>query len=135
MSSVSIMHPRDAATRSECSAKEKMTTSSPVTVLMSWCILNTFTPATSWTSDSSIGRANSSSCFLTCLMRSLPFSGDNDLPSCRSARVKTPRMRTTKRSLMKMGVDLLRPPSQILLLKANDPITDCCFALCLGKGF
>ena len=83
------------------SAKEKMTTSSPVTVLMSWCMLNTFTPATSWTSDSNIGRANSSSCFRTCLMRSLPFSGDNDFPSCRSARVKTPRMRTTKRSLMK----------------------------------
>src|SRR6202158_5664391 len=55
------------------SAKEKMTTSSPVTVLMSWCMLNTFTPATSWTSDSNIGRANSSSCFRTCLMRSLPF--------------------------------------------------------------
>ena len=30
-----------------------------------------------------------------------PFSGDNDLPSCRSARVKTPGIRTTKRSLMK----------------------------------
>ncbi len=27
--------------------KEKMITSSPVTVLMSWCILNAFTPATS----------------------------------------------------------------------------------------
>jgi hypothetical protein len=62
-----------------------MTTSSPVTVLMSWYILATFTPVTSWTRDSNIGRANSSSCFRTCLIKSLPFSGDNDLPSCRSA--------------------------------------------------
>ena len=29
------------------SAREKMTTSSPVTVLMSWCMLTTFTPVTS----------------------------------------------------------------------------------------
>ena len=78
-----------------------MTTSSPVTVLMSWCMLNTFTPATSWTSETNIGRANCSSCSRPCLMRFLPFSGDNDLASCRLAGVKTPKMRTSKRSLIK----------------------------------
>ncbi len=37
------------------SASVKSTTSSPVTVLMSWCRLNTLTPVTSWTRKCCLG--------------------------------------------------------------------------------
>ena len=53
----------------DASAREKMTTSSLVAVLMSWCMLKAFTPVASWTSDSNMGRATSSSRFRACLMR------------------------------------------------------------------
>ena len=42
------------------SARVKSKTSSPVTVLMSWCKLTTLTPVTSWTIASMSGRAVSS---------------------------------------------------------------------------
>jgi len=65
------LHPQQGALEKRgASVKLKRITSSPVTVLMSWCMLNTFTPTTSWTIDSNIGRANSSSCSRVSLMRS-----------------------------------------------------------------
>ena len=79
-------------------ARVKSTTSSPVTVLMSWCRLNTLTPVISWTIASMIGRAVSISWVRTCLSRSRPFSAGSDLTRCCSAAVKTPWRRTTRRS-------------------------------------
>ena len=52
-------------------ARVKSTTSSPVSVLMSWCRLTTFTPVTSRTIDSRTGRAVSINWVLTCLRSSL----------------------------------------------------------------
>ncbi len=87
-----------AARKQGGSARVKRTTSSPVPVLMSWCRLSTLTPVTSWTIASRTGRAVSIRWVRTCLSRSLPFSAGNDLTSCCSAAVKTPRRRTTRRS-------------------------------------
>jgi hypothetical protein len=47
----------------------KSTTSSPVTVLMSWCRLNALTPVTSWTIASRTGRSVSPKWVRVCLSK------------------------------------------------------------------
>jgi hypothetical protein len=79
-------------------ASVNSTTSSPVTVLMSWCKLSTLMPVTSWTIASITGRAVSIRWVRTCLSRSRPFSAGSDLTRCRSAAVSTPCRQTTRRS-------------------------------------
>ena len=61
------------------SANVKITTSSAVVVLMSWCKLTTFTPVISWTIASMTGRAVSIRCVRTCLSRSRAFFGRQGL--------------------------------------------------------
>lgn len=79
-------------------ASEKTTTSSPVIVLMSWCMLTGLEPVMSLMSVSSAGFAISISWVLTCFSRSRPFSGGSvDTRFC-SAEVKTPCSRTTNKS-------------------------------------
>ncbi len=80
------------------SASLKSTTSCPVKVLISWCMLATLMPVTSSNKASMRGRAVSSRCVRTCLSRSFPFSLGRNLARCRTAAVKTPWRRTRSKS-------------------------------------
>lgn len=79
-------------------ASEKTTTSSPVIVLMSWCMLTGLEPVMSLIRVSSAGLEFSISWVLTCFSRSRPFSGGSVVTRCCSAAVRTPCSRTTNRS-------------------------------------
>ncbi len=82
-------------------AKVKITISSPVAVLMSWCRLTTSTPVTFRTVDSNTGRAASINWILTCLSKFLPLSVGCDWTRCCSAAVRTPCKRIKTRSPIK----------------------------------
>src|SRR4051794_13940918 len=103
------------------SFKVKITTSSPVTVLMSWCRLTSLTPVMSWTVASITGRAVSISWVLTCLRRFLPFSAGSDLTRCCSAAVKTPVSRTTRRSPIRYDCTSFGPRPMYSWLKRPMP--------------
>ena len=65
-------------------------TSSPVMVLMSWCMVTTLTPVTFSTIASMTGRVVSIRWDRTRLSKSRPFSAGSDLTKFCSAGAKTP---------------------------------------------
>ena len=122
-----------ASRKSGDRARVKRTTSSPVMVLMSWCMVTTLTPVTFSTIASRTGRAVSIRWVRTCFSKSRPFSAGSDLTKCCSAAVKTPWRRTTRKIPEQVGVDVLGAPAHVILLEATDSLADGSFDLSLGS--
>ena len=106
------------------SARVKSTTSSPVTVLMSWCRLNTLTPVTSWTIASMSGRAVSIRWVRTCLSRSLPLLGRERLDQLLFGRGQNALEADHEEIADQVGVNVLGPAAHVFLLEAADPFAD-----------
>ena len=66
-------------------------------------------------------------------MRSLPFSGDNGLDQLPFGHGQSTQNADHQEVFDEVYADLLRPPSQIVLLKANNPLADGCFTFCLRE--
>jgi hypothetical protein len=116
-------------------AKVNRTTSSPLTVLMSWCRLNTLTPATSCTMASKTGRAVSISWVRTCLSRSQqvpPLVRGERLDQLLFGRGQDALEADDEQITDQVGVDVLGAAAHVFLFKARDPFADgrFDFALC-----
>ena len=109
----------------------KSTTSSPVTVLMSWCRLTTLTPVTSWTIASMVGRAVSIRWIRTCLSRSLPFSAGSDWTEMLFCRRQDALEADDKQIADQVSVNVLGSPAHVILFKAADPVANGGFDLSL----
>src|SRR5450755_2835226 len=107
---------------------------SPVTVLMSWCKLTTWTPVISWTNACMSGFAVSIRWVRTCLSKSLPFS-DGKLASCCSAGVNKPLQPDDEEIAEQVGVNILGATASVLLFKATDPLADGGLDFSLGFHF
>ena len=114
------------------SARVKIKTSSPVTVLMSWCRLTTFMPVTSLIIASKSGRAVSSRWVRTCLSKSLPFSAGQRLDQMLLGRGQDALQADHEEIIDQVGANVLGPASHIFLLEARDPFADGGFDFALG---
>ena len=121
-----------ASRKSGDRARVKRTTSSPVMVLMSWCMVTTLTPVTFSTIASMTGRAVSIRWVRTCFSKSRPFSAESDLTKCCSAAVKTPLKTDDEKIAEQVGVDVLGAPAHVILLEATDSFADGGFDLSVG---
>ena len=102
----------------------KRTTSSPVTVLMSWCRLSTLTPVTSWTIASRTGRAVSTRWVRTCLSKSLPFLGRERLDQLLFGGGQNALKADHEEITEQVGVNVLGTPAHVVLLKATNSFTN-----------
>ena len=116
-----------ASRKSGDSARVKRTTSSPVTVLMSWCRLSTLTPVTSWTIASRTGRAVSIRWVRTCLSKSRPFLGRKRLDQLLFGRGQNPLEADDEEITEQVGVNVLGTPAHIVLLKATNSFANSSF--------
>ena len=105
-------------------ANVKITSSSPVTVLMSWCRLSTLTPMISWTIASMIGRAVSINWILTCFDEIPPLLGLERLDQMLFGRGQNPLEPDHEQIADQVGVDVLGAAAHVLLLKAAHALAD-----------
>ena len=116
-----------ASRKSGDSARVKRRTSSPVTVLMSWCRLRTLMPVTSCTIASSTGRAVSTRWVRTCLSKSLPFSAGERLDQVLFGGGQNALKADHEEITEQVGVNALGTPAHVVLLKATDSFTNSGF--------
>ena len=104
---------------------------SPVTVLMSWCRLTTWTPVIPWTRACISGFAVSIRWVRTCLSKSLPFSDGQFGKLLLGGRQQA--LQTHDDEIAdQVGVNLFGTPSPIFLFKSTDSIADGGLDLSLG---
>ena len=97
----------------------KTTTSSPLTVLMSWCRLITLTPVTSSTIASMRGRAVSIRWVRTCLSRSRPFSAGKRLDEMLLGGRQNTAQADQHEITEQITVNVLGTATHVILLKAT----------------
>ena len=114
------------------SASVKRTTSSPVTVLMSWCRLNTLTPVISWTIASRNGRAVSIRWVAHLLEQVPPLLGRERLDQMLFGRGQHALKADDEEIAEQVGVDVLGAPPHVILLDATNSFTNSGFEFSLS---
>ena len=97
----------------------KSTTSSPVTVLMSWCRLTTLTPVTSWIIASRTGRAVSIRWVRTCFEQVPALLGRQRLDQVLLGRGQDALEADDEQVADQVGVDVLGPAAHVFLLESG----------------
>ena len=104
------------------SVRLKITTSSPLTVLTSWCRLATRIPVISWTIASIIGRAVSINWVLTCFSRFPALFARKRLDQVLFGRGQYALEAHHEQITDQMGLNVLGAPAHEFLFKATDPL-------------
>jgi hypothetical protein len=103
------------------SFKVKSTTSSPVTVLISWCNVNTATPVTSLIIASMSGRAVSIKCVRTLFEEVPPFLGRQSLDEVLFGRGQDASEADHQQVADQVRADVLWTTAHIVVFETDDP--------------